>query len=72
MSNPIHVVLLFALIALWVVPSVLTARFADRKGRSFSVYLIASLLIGWVVPLLAALILPNRLASTLSDGYEAG
>jgi hypothetical protein len=60
MSNPIHVVLLAALIALWLVPSVLTARLADRKGRSFSVYLIASLLIGWMVPLLVALILPHR------------
>ena len=60
MSNPIHVVLLIALIASWVVPSVLTARLADRKGRSFSVYLVASLLIGWMIPLLAALILPDR------------
>jgi hypothetical protein len=60
MSNPIHVVLLLALIAFWAVPSVLTARLADHKGRSFSVYLVASLLIGWMVPLLAALILPNR------------
>jgi hypothetical protein len=60
MSNPIHVVLFVALIAFWLVPAVLTARLADRKGRSFSVYLVASLLIGWIVPLVAALILPQR------------
>jgi hypothetical protein len=64
MSNPIHVVLLLALIALWVLPSVLVARLADRKGRSFSVYLIVSLIIGWLIPLLAALIVPSRTRRT--------
>ena len=60
MSNPIHVVLLLALVGLFIVPAVLTARFAQRKGRSFAVYLVASLLIGWPVPLLVALVMPNR------------
>ena len=60
MSNPIHVVLLLALIAFFIVPAVLTAQFAARKGRSFGVYLIASLLIGWPVPLLVAFVMPNR------------
>jgi hypothetical protein len=60
MSNPIHVVLLLALIAFFVVPAVLTAQFAARKGRSFAIYLIASLLIGWPVPLLVALVMPSR------------
>lgn len=62
MSNPIHVVFLIALIAFWVVPSVLTARLAERRGRSYAVYLVASLLIGWMIPLIAALILPDRRA----------
>jgi hypothetical protein len=60
MTNPIHVVLLLALIAFFIVPAVLTAQFAARKGRSFAVYLIASLLIGWPVPLLVALVMPGR------------
>ncbi len=60
MSNPVHIVLLIALIAFWVVPAVLTARLAERKGRSFGVYLVAALLIGWPVPLVAVLILPSR------------
>ena len=60
MSNPIHIVLLIALIAFYILPSVLVGRIADRKGRSFSVYLVASLLIGWPVPFLIALVLPNR------------
>jgi hypothetical protein len=60
MSNPIHVVLLIALLAFWVVPAVLTARLAERKGRSFAVYLVVSLIIGWLIPLIAALIVPDR------------
>ena len=60
MSNPVHVVLLLALIAFFIVPAVLTAQLAARRGRSFAIYLIASLLIGWPIPLVAALILPRR------------
>jgi hypothetical protein len=60
MSNPIHVVLLIALVAFWVVPAVLVARLAEHKGRSFVVYLVASLIIGWLIPLIAALIVPDR------------
>jgi hypothetical protein len=56
MSNPMHIVLLLGLIAFLIVPAVLTARLAGRKGHSFAVYLVASLLIGWPVPLLVALI----------------
>jgi membrane protease YdiL (CAAX protease family) len=60
LSNPIHVVLLIALLALWVVAAVLTARLAEHKGRSFAAYLLAALLIGWLIPLMAVLVLPRR------------
>jgi hypothetical protein len=60
MANPMHLVLLVALIAFFVGPAVLTAQFAARKGRSFAVYLVASLLIGWPVPLLVAILTPGR------------
>jgi hypothetical protein len=60
MSNPIHVVLLLALIAVWIGPAVLAARLAEGKGRSFAVYLIVSLIVGWPIPLIAALIVPAR------------
>jgi hypothetical protein len=60
MSNPIHVALLIALLAFWIVPAVLVARLADRKGRSFGVYLVVSLIIGWLIPLIAALVVPDR------------
>jgi hypothetical protein len=44
----------------WLVPAVLVARLAERKGRSFAVYLIASLIIGWIIPLIAALVVRPR------------
>lgn len=59
-TNPIHVVLLLALLVFWVGPAILAGRVAERKGGSFAVYLIVSLVIGWPIPLLAALILPRR------------
>jgi hypothetical protein len=59
-SNPIHIVLLLALLPGYVLPAVLVARLADRKGRSFAAYLVASLLVSWIVPLFAALLLPDR------------
>ena len=64
MSHPIHdvaFVLGFIVVcSLWVVPAVLTARLAERKGRSFVVFLVAGLVIGWPMPLLVALIMPTR------------
>jgi hypothetical protein len=59
-GNPIHVVLLIALLAFWVIPAVLTAQLAGRKGRSFAVYLVASLVIGWLIPLIGALVVPDN------------
>lgn len=60
MSNPIHLVLLLALLLFWVGPAVLAGRLAERKGRSFGVYLVVSLVIGWPIPLVVALIVPHR------------
>jgi hypothetical protein len=60
MNNPVHVALLIGLIVFWIGPAILTARLAERKGRSFAVYLVASLRISWVIPLIAALIVTDR------------
>jgi hypothetical protein len=60
MSNPIHILLLLVLLACFVLPAILVARLGDRRGRSFAVYLIASLIVGWIVPLLALFVLPDR------------
>ena len=60
MSNPIHAVFLIVVLALWIGPSILVARFAERKGRSFAVYLVACLLIWWPVPLLVVALMPSQ------------
>jgi hypothetical protein len=51
--------LIFALV-IWGVPAVLVAKLAERKGRPFALYLIASLIIGWIIPLIAAVIVRPR------------
>jgi hypothetical protein len=66
MSNPIHLAALLGIILLWLIPTILTARLAERKGRSFAVYLVVSLLIGWPIPLIAALILRPRKTTAIS------
>ncbi len=60
MTNPIHILLLLALIFGYVLSAILVGRLADRRGRSFGVYVLASLIIGWVVPLVALFVLPKR------------
>ena len=60
LRNPTHVVLLVVLFALWIVPSILVARLAERKGRSFGLYLGASLVIGWWFTVIAAVVVRRR------------
>jgi hypothetical protein len=51
-----HLAALLVLLLLWLGPALLVARLAQRKGRPFALYLIASLIVGWPFTLLAALI----------------
>lgn len=51
-----HVFGLLGLILFWLVPTILVVRIANRKGRPGWLYLIVSLIIGWPIPLIAALI----------------
>lgn len=55
-----HAFGLIFLLLFWLVPALLVAKLAERKGRSFAVYLVASLIIGWIIPLIAALIVRPR------------
>jgi hypothetical protein len=55
-----HAFGLLGLLVLWLVPAVLVARLAARKGRPFALYLIASLILPWPLVLLAALIIRPR------------
>jgi hypothetical protein len=57
----VHLFGLVFLLVFWFVPALLVAKLAERKGRSFAVYLVASLIIGWVIPLVAAMVVrPQR------------
>jgi hypothetical protein len=56
-----HAFGLIFLLTFWFVPALFVAKLAERKGRSFAVYLVVSLIIGWVIPLVAALVVrPHR------------
>jgi hypothetical protein len=61
-----HVELIYAVtslvvvVGLWLVPSLLTARLAARKGRSFTAYLIAALFLCWPLVLFVVLIVRHR------------
>jgi hypothetical protein len=58
-----HAFGLLGVIVLWLLPALVAARIAERKGRSFAVYLIVALVIGWPIPLLAALVVRTRRAT---------
>jgi hypothetical protein len=57
-----HFAGLLVVLFLWLVPALLVARLARRKGRPFALYLIASLIVPWPFTLLAALIVRPRAA----------
>ncbi len=48
---------ILGLLLLWLLPTILVYRIANRKGRDGWIYVVAALLIGWPLPLLAALII---------------
>jgi hypothetical protein len=51
-----HAFGLLGVLVLFILPAFFVYRLAESKGRTGWVYLIASLLIGWPVPLIAALV----------------
>lgn len=52
--------LLLTLAVLWIIPAVLVARMAERRGYSFSLFLIAALVIPWPAILIVGFALPRR------------
>jgi hypothetical protein len=59
--TPIHDALALAIpLIFWLIPAILVARLAERRGRRFPIYLIASLVIPWPVVLVVVLVLPRR------------
>lgn len=47
-----------ALLLLWLLPSYGVARLAERKGRSFWLWLVFALVFSWFALLIAILLLP--------------
>lgn len=44
----------------WFVPSWFVAMYAEKKGHSFWGFFLLSILIGWIIGLIAALIVKDR------------
>jgi hypothetical protein len=44
----------------WIVPAVLVARLAERRGRSFAVYVAFGLLVSWLIALVTVLVFPSH------------
>lgn len=49
-----------ACVVVWVVVAFVVGRFAARKGRCFAFYFVSSLVLGWPIPLIVALLVPRR------------
>jgi hypothetical protein len=59
--NMIHDVGLLATLAIiWLIPALLVARLAERRGYNFQTYLIVALVVPWPITLLVVLIIPRR------------
>lgn len=54
------VLVFVVLIALWLLPAWLVARYAQRKGYSFALFLIAGLIWSWLLALIVALLLREK------------
>ena len=55
-----HPIGLLVVLVVFLLPIAFVYRLAERKGRPGWVYVVASLLIGWPIPLIAALVVRRR------------
>jgi len=58
--GPLDFVLLLVSVAVVVVPIVLVAQYANRKGYSYAVFALLGLFLTWPIALLAAIVMPRR------------
>ena len=49
--------LLILIVPLWIFPSYLVAKYAERKGQSFAAFMFIGLIVGWFITGIAALII---------------
>ena len=54
------ILLIVLLVCLWIIPGYFVARYAESKGHSFGAFLVLSLLVGWILMWIVALIVPDR------------
>jgi MFS family permease len=66
-SRSPHLLILVVVIGFWLGQAVLAGRLADSKGRSLPVYLLAALLVGPLVLIIALLLRPPR---STRDGQD--
>jgi hypothetical protein len=60
LDNPLHIIILLILLAVWLAPAYLVARLAARRGRSFAGYLVGGLFLGWIFSAVAAVFISVR------------
>ena len=66
--TPIHDVFVVAVVAVvWIIPALLVARLAERKGRNFAAFLVAALFIPWPITLVVVIALPARPAGSAQE-----
>jgi hypothetical protein len=66
--NVIHdIVLLTTLAFIWLIPALLIARLAERRGHNFQVLLIVALVVPWPITLLVVLVMPRRSKQSSKD-----
>jgi hypothetical protein len=63
-TMPLWPVSVAACVIAWVVVAFVVGRFAARKGRPFVFYFVSSLVLGWPIPLIVALLVPGRTPSS--------
>jgi hypothetical protein len=60
LANPLHIIVLLIVSAVWIAPAYLVAQFAARRGRNFAGYLVGGLIFGWLFSLVAAVFISVR------------
>lgn len=60
----------FVILAIYILPSVLVARYAANKGHSFAVFLIVSLLFSWLIALIIAVVMQDKTKQVAQGSHD--
>ena len=74
MSNigPFELVFILGALAVWVGLAVFTGRLAERRGRNFWPWFVASVLISWLLVLAILVVLPAKAEDPGAWGVTTG